>query len=227
MGLAWDAVSAPQTLTTRLRHESAPTKRSRFLVTAAPVDTEAAARVLLAEVSAEMADASHHCWAWRIAQPAIDRAGDDGEPSGSAGRPILAQLIGRDLVNTAVVVTRYFGGTKLGVGGLIRAYGGAAGEALDTATLTEWQATLTVEVVHQHRDTSAVNHCLQTVSATEIDVVYTDRVTRSIKLAINTVDELRNCLLDATAGRVTVDDADWLPIGDSPDTQPPQAGHPS
>jgi len=188
----------------RIRYEAEPTQRSRFLVTAAPATTEDDARALLAEVVTEMPDASHHCWAWRIALPAIDRAGDDGEPSGSAGRPILAQLTGRDIIDSAVIVTRYFGGTKLGVGGLVRAYGGAAGEALDKADLVDWHHYITVEVVHAYNDTNAVVRCMATHSATDVNVVYADVVVRSIRLADDAVDAFRTGIEDATSGRVTI-----------------------
>jgi uncharacterized YigZ family protein len=127
-----------QTVATASRHEGEQIKGSRFIVDIVSVAAESDARDALSAIAAEFADASHHCWAWRMATPSIERASDDGEPSGSAGRPILAQLAGRDLVDTAAIVTRYFGGTKLGVGGLVRAYGGAVGEALDTLRLLPW-----------------------------------------------------------------------------------------
>lgn len=101
-------------------------RKSRFQALAAPVaDTEQALAFI-----AEMANtpASHHCWAWRIGQNY--RFNDDGEPGGSAGRPILAAIDGQDMDGVAVVVMRWFGGIKLGVGGLIRAYGGSAAECL-------------------------------------------------------------------------------------------------
>ena len=128
-----------QVVVASLRHEGDPIKGSRFIVDVSPAGDEDEARQVLTQVRADFPDASHHCWAWRIADPAIDRVNDDGEPSGSAGRPILAQLTGRDPVDTAVIVTRYFGGTKLGVGGLVRAYGGAAGAALDTMSFETWE----------------------------------------------------------------------------------------
>ena len=120
-------------LTERIRVEPEPTKGSRFIATAVPVADEDAAKAALAQLRAEMPDATHHCSAWRIAAPSLERANDDGEPGGSAGRPILSAIQGRNLVNVAVIVTRYFGGTKLGVGGLVRAYGAAAAAVLDAA----------------------------------------------------------------------------------------------
>lgn len=194
----------PSTVISRVRFEAAPTKGSRFIATVVPVADEAAAREALRQVGEEMADASHHCWAWRLASPAVERAGDDGEPSGSAGRPILAQLSGRDLVDTAVVVTRYFGGTKLGVGGLVRACGGAAAQALDGALMTEWFEKAGAIVVHEHGDTDAVMRTLDEYGARDIDVVYAGLVTRHLEVAIASIDELRSRLADVTSGRATL-----------------------
>lgn len=193
-----------RSVTSKLRHEAQPAKGSRFIATVAPVANEAQARDLLEEVANERPGASHHCWAWRLASPAIDRAGDDGEPSGSAGRPILAQLSGRNLVDTAVVVTRYFGGTKLGVGGLVRAYGGAAGEALDRVATAPWSAQVAAVVVHDHPDTDAVIRVLQAQAVTEIDVVYAARVTRFIEVDEPRLGRVRVDLANATSGRATL-----------------------
>lgn len=192
------------TVTTRLRHEAEPSKGSRFIATVVPVSNEETAKAALAEIRAEMPDAGHHCWAWRIASPSIDRASDDGEPGGSAGRPILAQLTGRDLVDTAVIVSRYWGGTKLGVGGLVRAYGGAAGEALDHAVLEPWVAQAAAIVTHEHSDTDAVVRAMSSVRSTDVDVAYAAAVTRYIEVAADDVQQLETAIADATAGRASV-----------------------
>lgn len=115
-----------------LVHEDPPVKGSRFLALVAPAASAAEAEARLARVRAEHKSATHHCWAWRLgAEGQRFRSSDDGEPSGSAGRPILAQIEGHRMTELLVVVVRWFGGTKLGVGGLVRAYGGCAGHALD------------------------------------------------------------------------------------------------
>jgi uncharacterized YigZ family protein len=105
---------------------------SRFIATAGPAPTVVAAKELIAAVRAEMPDASHHCFAYLVGYGASVTAGmsDDGEPAGTAGRPMLAVLRGAGLGDVALVVTRYFGGTLLGTGGLVRAYGDAAKAAL-------------------------------------------------------------------------------------------------
>ena len=102
-------------------------KNSIFIATGAYTPTLAAAEAFVARVKADYADASHNCVAYRVGygSNAAERASDDGEPSGTAGRPMISVLQGQDLGDIAVVVTRYFGGTKLGTGGLVRAYSGA------------------------------------------------------------------------------------------------------
>jgi len=121
-------VSAAQTLAGPASHEL-EARRSRFLARAVHVDSPAQALAWLREVADPQA--THNCWAYRIG--ADYRSSDDGEPGGSAGRPILAAIEGQGLDQVMVVVTRWYGGTNLGVGGLVRAYGGAAAECLRTA----------------------------------------------------------------------------------------------
>ncbi|MBQ6087087.1 MAG: YigZ family protein [Bacteroidales bacterium] len=111
---------------------------SRFIAKACPVESEEDALSLLGAARKEYHDARHHCLAYRIGPKGeVWRASDDGEPSGSAGRPILGQIDSRNLSDVAVVVIRYFGGIKLGVPGLIKAYKSAAADALDKAGTVE------------------------------------------------------------------------------------------
>jgi uncharacterized YigZ family protein len=121
-------VSNASTLDGEHRHED-DIRKSRFLAQAAPVADVSSAMDFIARVSDP--SANHNCWAYRIGQSY--RFSDDGEPGGSAGKPILQAIEGQDLDRVAVVVTRWFGGIKLGVGGLIRAYGGTAAECLRRA----------------------------------------------------------------------------------------------
>ncbi len=109
-------------------------KGSRFLGDARRADDEPAARAVLKAIRAQHHKARHHCFAWRLADGTCRRS-DDGEPSGTGGPPILALLEGRDLLGVIVVVTRYYGGVKLGTGGLARAYSAAAAAALDAADI--------------------------------------------------------------------------------------------
>jgi len=105
-------------------------KGSRFLAVLGPAADEAAARAGLAAVVREFPGATHHCWAWRLGDPPRERSSDAGEPAGTAGMPILQVLRGAGLSDVLAVVVRWFGGTKLGKGGLARAYAGAAREAI-------------------------------------------------------------------------------------------------
>lgn len=105
-------------------------KGSRFLAYLEPVASLSQIEERLGALEQRHRDASHHCWAWRLGSPPRERSSDAGEPHGTAGMPILQSLRGADLSDVLVVVVRWFGGTKLGKGGLARAYGGAAREAL-------------------------------------------------------------------------------------------------
>ncbi len=111
---------------------------SKFLAYAFPVKSELEVKTCLLSVKKEHPSATHHCYAWRLgADKAAFRANDDGEPSNSAGKPILSQILAKDLTNVLVVVVRYFGGTLLGVNGLINAYKSAAEEALNHSEIEE------------------------------------------------------------------------------------------
>lgn len=111
---------------------------SKFLAFAYPVETEDEAKKILAQLRKEYFDARHHCYAWRLGLGGERyRMNDDGEPSSTAGRPIHGQLLSQDLSDILVVVVRYFGGTKLGVPGLIRAYRSATQDALANAAIVE------------------------------------------------------------------------------------------
>lgn len=107
-------------------------KKSRFLGIAAPIETEEQAAELLAQIKAKHYDARHHCYAYRLLN-GTQRYTDDGEPQGTAGQPILELLTHKNLTNCIVIVTRYFGGTLLGTGGLVRSYTAAALSAIDNA----------------------------------------------------------------------------------------------
>ncbi len=194
----------PRLLLLRLRVEPEPTRGSRFIATAVPVSDEAAAKDALAGLRAEMPDATHHCSAWRLASPSLERAHDDGEPGGSAGRPILAQLQGRGLVNAAVIVTRYYGGTKLGVGGLVRAYGGAAAAVLDAAQTEPYVPKLGLRIVHGYPDADVVERLLTEANVTHSSIDYGTDVRRVVEVPRDRVDQLEDTLRDATRGRASV-----------------------
>ena len=120
---------------------------SRFIAFAYPVETEAQIKEIVASLKKEYHDARHHCYAYRLGYKAdVFRANDDGEPSGSAGRPILGQIDSRGLSDVLVVVVRYFGGIKLGIPGLIRAYKTSSDDALSQAEVVEKIAAVNYRV---------------------------------------------------------------------------------
>ena len=126
---------------------------SKFLAFAYPVESEEQVKEHLAALRKEYFDARHHCYAYRIGhQGQIWRANDDGEPSSTAGRPILGQLLSSELSDILVVVVRYFGGVKLGVPGLIKAYKTATSEALSAASTITKTASATYEVTFGYED---------------------------------------------------------------------------
>jgi uncharacterized YigZ family protein len=180
-----------------------PVKGSRFVATVAPTVSEDDAVKVLAEVRSEWPGATHHCWAWRLSDGRT-RSSDDGEPGGSAGRPILARLRGKDIEDAVVVVTRWYGGTKLGVGGLIRAYGGCAGMALDRADIIEIVRTIAVGVVFEYADTGAVQRVLADMSLAPTDQGYGAQVSLSLAVPTEATEALERALRDATGGRAQI-----------------------
>lgn len=189
------------TLAARAEH-TAVIKHSRFLAQAAPVDSPEAALAFLARIADP--DATHNCWAYRIGD--LYRFSDDGEPSGTAGRPILAAIDGQGLDQVVAVVTRWYGGIKLGAGGLVRAYGGTAAECLrcaDRAVLVEY-AHCTISF--GFADTGAVHIALDAHSATRLDEHFDADGTRlSLRIPADRLDALRTQLRDATRDRLTMD----------------------
>lgn len=189
-----------RTIRQLVRVEPPKIKGSRFLATLGPARTEDEAKALLAEVRAEMPDATHHVFAWRI-DPSTTRADDDGEPSGTGGKPLLARLEGHDLEQVAVVVTRYYGGTKLGTGGLVRAYGGAASAAIDAAEVVEEVVRTRVSLRCSH---SLVGP-LQGVAARhegEVSMEWTTPPTVHIDVPLGGEDTLWEELVERAAGKV-------------------------
>lgn len=180
--------------------------RSRFLCALAPAATEQEAQEFVARVRREHPTASHNCFAYVIgADASVQKASDDGEPGGTAGVPMLQTLTRREMRYVVAVVTRYFGGVKLGAGGLIRAYGGAVGEALDAVgTLTRQRfrlATVTVD----HQRAGRLENELRATGRTVREVRYAEAVTIEIGLPDAGVAEFRRWLADATAGEAELE----------------------
>lgn len=136
-------------------------KGSVFLAVIGPAADEAAAKALLASLEHEFSDATHCCWAWRLGAPPRERSADAGEPAGTAGMPILQVLRGAGLSDVMAVVARWFGGTKLGKGGLARAYAAAAREALQGLPVVRKVPTARVAVEVPYEKVGAVKRLLR------------------------------------------------------------------
>lgn len=192
-----------QTITGPVRIET-KVRGSRFIATAMPVSSKEAAATELEKIRKEFWDATHNCYAYRLApNGTVARSSDDGEPSGTAGRPILSVMEGRALVDLLVVVTRYFGGTKLGAGGLVRAYGDAAGEALDAANVVIVRPTVRVDIAATYDDVGVVRRLIDTF-AEEVSESYGERVVYSAVIREDRLDDLGNELTASTNGRATI-----------------------
>lgn len=194
-----------RTLAARTTIEVAPISGSRFVGHAAAASDEAAALDVVAARRAAAPDASHHCWAYVLAD-GRHRADDDGEPRDTAGAPILRHLQGAGLTDVVVVVTRWFGGTKLGRGGLVRAYGGAAAAVLDAAPVKEQHRTVVRRLDHGYDLTAAVETILAAFEAEEVAADYGSRVRRTVRVRRSRADDFDAAVTEATAGRVTPDD---------------------
>ncbi len=199
-------MSSYRTLGSESRLEIPKIKGSRFIATCVPVADATGASVALERIRRELYDARHHCSAYRLGRSTdVFRADDDGEPSGSAGRPILREIDARDLVDTLVIVTRYFGGTKLGVGGLVRAYGSAAGAALDAADVRTIVITQRVTVRHAYELSSAIAAALATTGHQPVAVEYLEVVTLAFDIPVGDVERFRTEVVNRTAGQVEID----------------------
>ncbi|MEU1085900.1 YigZ family protein [Streptomyces sp. NPDC005892] len=180
--------------------------RSRFLCALAPAATEQEAQEFVARVRREHPTASHNCYAYVVgADASVQKASDDGEPGGTAGVPMLQMLMRREIRYAVAVVTRYYGGVKLGAGGLIRAYGGVVGEALDElGTLTRQRYRLATVTVDHQRAGKLENDMRATGTAVR-EVRYAEAVTLEIGLPDADVAGFRAWLADATAGSATLE----------------------
>jgi len=178
-------------------------KHSRFLAQATPVETPADAFAFLEGIA--RTPATHHCWAYRIG--AEYRSSDDGEPAGTAGRPILAAIDGQGFDRVMVVVTRWYGGINLGAGGLVRAYGGAAAECLRTAPRLPLIAMRELDIHAPFEDTGAVHAALAAHGAQRLEDAFDAGGLRvRVRLPADRVDALATHLRDATRNRARIGD---------------------
>ena len=176
-------------------------KKSRFIVNAAPVTSAEQAAQFIDSISDP--NATHNCWAWKIGQQY--RFNDDGEPTSTAGRPILSAIEGQDCDQVVVVVTRYFGGIKLGTGGLIRAYGGSASHCLQQATLIELIARITLQFHCYYNEWPIIENRLKELDAIiENQEFDAEGVKVSIAITKDNSVVLQKNISDITRGRVNI-----------------------
>lgn len=169
-------------------------KKSRFIGVIMPCQSEREAMHKLGELARKHPHANHLAFAWRIRQPdgfINERFNDAGEPSGTAGRPIFSPMEGAGLINTVIGVIRYFGGVKLGTGGLTRAYGSAAKQVIEIATIKPWveMAELTLDL--DYAQLQPLEYQLNKIDGTIVEQHFTDRVQVTMRLPKVELDGLK------------------------------------
>ncbi len=183
-------------------------ERSRFIATITHAQTVESARSFVERIRAEFSDATHNCWAYLIGPPGTTgTAGmsDDGEPRGTAGRPMLTTLVHSGVGDVAVVVTRYFGGTKLGRGGLVRAYSGAVKAVLEKLSLAE---RVVCQMLHVTIDYATVTAFKRLLARYEADVAaesFAEKVEYRLRLPCEREGAFRAELVNLTQGEAIVE----------------------
>ena len=180
-------------------------KKSRFLGIAANVDSEEEARELLNAIRKEHYSARHVCYAYSIGDnnPSL-KFSDDGEPGGTAGRPILDVVTNSGVSNIIIIVVRYFGGVLLGTGGLVRAYTESAQEAVKAAEKTTVWVTETFDITLDYGDFERVKSLIEKIEGASLDVAYTDKVVISATVPEKECDRLKQEIIEVTAGRAAI-----------------------
>ncbi|WP_289047957.1 YigZ family protein [uncultured Psychrobacter sp.] len=178
-------------------------KKSEFIAYAYPVTSREQAMFHVEQLRVKYADARHHCWAYIIGDPNnTTSAGfdDDGEPNGTAGRPILNVLQHKSIGNVIIIVVRYFGGIKLGAGGLTRAYAGSAQAAVDEMVLLPYVPMAQVQIIAEFATEAQCRYVVEDLGGHIDDVTYSKQVTLTVTLAEADIDHLKERL--AMDGRV-------------------------
>ena len=172
-------------------------KKSDFITYAYPVTSREQAMFHVEQLRQKYADARHHCWAYIIGDPNnTTSAGfdDDGEPNGTAGRPILNVLQHKSIGNVIVIVVRYFGGIKLGAGGLTRAYAGSAQAAVDEMILLPYVPMTQVQILAEFATEAQCRYVVESLNGSIDDVTYSKQVTLTVTLAEADIDRLKERL---------------------------------
>jgi uncharacterized YigZ family protein len=191
----------------RESHIEIKIKGSRFIGETRLVSSAENAAAKLEEIRKREHSATHHCYAWQVglAVDTVFKYSDDGEPTGTAGKPIYDVLVGSDLTNVLVVVTRYYGGTKLGTGGLVHAYGDAAREAIAASGVKERFLTddYRMDIAFPHYD--RLQQLLQRLEISIIDSRFTDQVSLDVRVRRSRSEQLMKSFIDLTSGRGSIE----------------------
>ena len=180
-------------------------KHSRFIATIEPTDTPDAALSFISRIKQEFPDATHNCWAYLIGPPgSTDRIGlsDDGEPHGVAGKPMLTTIQHGGIGDITAVVTRYFGGTKLGMGGMVKAYTQAVKTALEQLTVTEKISWIELSIKIGYPLLDNIERLLPEFEVELIDKQFTEQIRLDLKLPEENLSRLQTRLTDLSLGRI-------------------------
>lgn len=181
-------------------------KKSRFIAEVFPVTSEDQAMDELEKIKKKYWDARHHCWAYVIGRnPGSERMSDDGEPAGTAGKPILEVIRGRGLTDILVVVTRYFGGTLLGTGGLVRAYTSAASAGLDHTRRLEKIHGVILRIGTDYTDLGKIQYLLAQQGICVTGTEYSDRVVLHALVPDDGLSGIRKQLMEGTNGQAEME----------------------
>lgn len=182
-------------------------KRSRFIASVAHAQTEEDAKAFISQIKNEFPDATHNCWAY-VAGPPGDTArigmSDDGEPHGTAGKPMLNVLLHSEIGEIVAVVTRYFGGTKLGTGGLVRAYSGSVKTAIEGLSVKEKRSLVILTAVFDYSRINAAKQAIESLDSKILDETYGADVSFKIELPENNKDALIRALKDLSNGEIHI-----------------------
>ena len=186
-------------------------KKSRFIATVRPVESEEEAAAFIEEMKKKYYDARHNCSAYVLGSKAqLTRSNDDGEPSGTAGRPMLEVLLGSGIRNVAAVVTRYFGGTLLGTGGLVRAYSGVLKEALEKCETARQHFGVRFQIKADYNAVGKIQHILASRNIAAEDSVYAADVKMTVIAPVEEYDRLCTELVEATSARAEIEEVERL-----------------
>lgn len=186
-------------------------KKSRFIATVRLVESEEEALTVLEAARKKYWDATHNCFAYVIGERRETvRCSDDGEPSGTAGRPMLDVLLGEKITNVIVIVTRYFGGTLLGTGGLVRAYSRAVQEGLAHSRLIEKMYGVRMEIQSDYTGIGKIQYLLASGQIPVLDTRYTDQVVTEVLVPKGQADRIRSEITEGTNGRAKMRETEEL-----------------